>query len=185
GLGRGVSAVGELLVSSPWFARSSYGRAAVGGALLGPAERPLVNALVVAAAVGALVVVARWHARHQRRGLAVFAAIAAVTVVATVVAIGSSPPSVVGVSAHQMRWAWVTASLAWAALLSAVLVLVGGGVDLRPGTGGRGRRGVRTAAAVVAALSLVAAANLPTHHGRSLGPDLEHAARPALRELMA
>src|SRR5690606_7362030 len=108
GLGRGVSAVGELLVSSPWFARSSYGRAAVGGALLGPAERPLVNALVVAAAVGALVVVARWHARHQRRGLAVFAAIAAVTVVATVVAIGSSPPSVVGVSAHQMRWAWVT-----------------------------------------------------------------------------
>src|SRR5690606_15175592 len=68
---------------------------------------------IFAAAVGALVVVARWLARHQRRVLAALSAIAAVTVVATVVAIGSSPPSVVGVSAHQMRCAWVAASLAW------------------------------------------------------------------------
>ena len=181
GLRRGGSVVGELLLGSPWFARDTYSRASLGGGLDGPADRPLLNALVVVAVTAALVVAARWDARHGRRGLAVLAGLAAVMVVATVVAVGLSPRSIIGVSSHQMRWAWVAAALAWAALLCALLAGAAGGAGRRQVPG----RPAPATTVAVAALSLVAVANLPTHHSGALGPELDHAARPALRELVA
>lgn len=182
GLGRGVSVVGELLISSPWFTRGTYSRWSIGGGLTGPADRPLANALVVAVTVGALAVVAWWHARHRRVGLAAFTVLAAVMLAATVVAVATSPPSVAGISSHQMRWAWVTAAFAWAALLCALLCLVG--VAAAHQGEPPSRRPLFAVRAVLAVLVLVVAANLPTYEGEVPGPGLEHEARPALGELI-
>src|SRR5690606_1121046 len=108
--------------------------------------------------------------------------LAAVMLAATVVAVATSPPSVAGISSHQMRWAWVTAAFAWAALLCALLCLVG--VAAAHQGEPPSRRPLFAVRAVLAVLVLVVAANLPTYEGEVPGPGLEHEARPALGELI-
>jgi hypothetical protein len=184
GVQRGVRIVAELLVGSPWFTRRSYGEVFDAGAgdPVDVALGVLPSAAVIAVTVVGLGAAAVWHRRKDRPGPAMLSAVAAIAVVGTVLAISTSPIPAIGITSHTMRWAWVVAAVVWAALLCVPLSLV------LPATGadraGRGSRQVGRAVVAISlgALTLMAAANLPTHHGG--GPDREYAARPALRELV-
>jgi hypothetical protein len=185
GVRRGMRIVAELLVGSPWFTRGAYSDAfaQAEGDPLDAAIGPVPGAAVIVTVVAALGVAALWHARRNRPGLAALTAVAGIAVVGAVMAIATSPIAVIGVSSHQMRWAWVVAALAWAALMSVPLTLALP-AEGAPRTGFRLLRSRVVLGATAGSLALVAVANLPTHHGGAPGPDLDYAARPALRELV-
>jgi hypothetical protein len=110
--------------------------------------------------LGALVGLAILAWRTGRPRLATMLALAAGTLAAVTAALATSPVSILGVAAHQMRWLWPVAALVAAALVAALLVAL----DTQ-------RALARPALAVAtAAVVGVAVINLPTFRSTAPGP---------------
>ena len=168
--------VGQV-ITGPWFTRSSYG-SGVPTALIDGDVDGLPSFAAAAAAVALLLValsglaVVAW--RSHRTNLATMLSVAGLALAGVTAAVATSPVSILGVAAHQMRWLWPVSALVTAALLSAVLAAV------------RTRRALAgpALAAVAAVAVAVAAINLPTYRSPAPGPTRDAARLPQAQALV-
>jgi hypothetical protein len=151
------------VITGPWFSRSTYGHGipstVAGDDLGGLPSAPVAGAtLVVLLAVLAGLAVLAWRTGRPR--LATMLVVASGTLAAVTAALATSPVSILGVAAHQMRWLWPVAALVTAALLAVLLVALSTQRALsRPAL-----------AVAIAAVVAVAVATLPTFRSTAPGP---------------
>jgi hypothetical protein len=143
------------VVGSPWFTRSSYGSAVPSGVAVDDVDGlvPFPGAAVLCALIlSALLASAVVAWRSGRAPVATLLASSAAVLAGAIVALATSPVSVLGVTSHQMRWLWPVAAFATAALLSAGLAAARA----------HGRAAAPVLAVGAAAVVAVAAAGLAT-----------------------
>ena len=151
------------VITGPWFSRSTYAHGipstVAGDDLSGLPSAPVAAATLVVLLAGlAGLGVLAWRTGRPR--LATMLAVAAGTLAAVTAALATSPVSILGVAAHQMRWLWPVAALVTAALLAALLVAL------------QSRRALSRPAVAVATAAVVAVAvlALPTFRSTAPGP---------------
>jgi hypothetical protein len=161
--GRLANRLVAQVVTGPWFSRSTYAHgipSTVTGDDLGGLPSAAVATATLVVVLGVLVGLAVLAWRTGRPRLATMLAVAAGALAAVTGALATSPVSILGVAAHQMRWLWPVAALVAAALLSALLAAL------------HTQRALSRAALAMATVAVVvfAVANLPTFRSTAPGP---------------
>jgi hypothetical protein len=164
------------VVTGPWFARSTYGggipTAASADELTRLPSFPVaVAVLALLLSVLAGLAVIAWRIARPR--LATMVAVAAGALAAVIAALATSPVSIIGISAHQMRWVWPVTALVTAALLAVLLTVL------------QAQRALARPALTVAAAAVVAVAavNLPTFRSPA-GPSSDAGRLPQAQALV-
>jgi hypothetical protein len=178
GWGRGLRLMIEIMVRGPWFTRAGFDEAVPPTAPDADLYAVVTTAtalLVVAALAVALVAIGVVAARRGRREVATMAAIGALSLATSYVALATAPVNVIEIAVHQMRWLWPVAAFVSAVALTALFTAL------------RAWAPARTAMLVAGAVVVVvvAAVNVPTHRSRASGPVDAAGSRQAAVDLVS
>lgn len=180
GLRLGARLVAQVVVMPPWWLRPSFtgsipatAYSPDGGLRPAGVVRASVAGLSVLASLGLLVaVVVREHRRSRGAGSAL-SLTALAGFVGVLLTAAAMPAGIIGLAPHQMRWLWPVSAVVTLVVALHLVDLIAARL---------GRSGQRLAVGI-AAVAVLAAANLPAHES-DLGPADSRSANAAIRSLM-